>query len=229
LVGAAKLKLSGLITLCLAAIALVCIFTAPALSDAYLRLRGTIVSVDGRHLVVQLREGSEERRRYGETIAVRLKDPEKITAVVPARLSDLKLGALIGANLLPNSTGAMTALEAHIHPEPEGAHAILRSDMGPTTVLIEGNISTVVRTDDNTATLTVSDGDSLSSPHSQTINVNKGTPILTFAPGSVDDLKPGFGILFEVISKSKDGFWEPDKGVFVSRTSKELPMMWILP
>ena len=82
----------------LAAASLAFICARPALSDeAWARIQGKIVAVDGATLLVRLKERSLEgkilRQRYGETVEARLKDSVVIT--FPIRTARSRLSKCI--------------------------------------------------------------------------------------------------------------------------------------
>jgi hypothetical protein len=60
-------------------------------------IRGAIVSVDGANVSV--------KTRTGEAIALHVADQQKIDAVIPAQLSDIKPGVFVGAAAMPGPDG----------------------------------------------------------------------------------------------------------------------------
>ncbi len=75
-------------TLTLAALVLVATATV-ASAQVPIRSRGATAKVSGQTLTIASRDNS--------TVEVRLADNAGVTAVVPAALSDIKAGALVGA------------------------------------------------------------------------------------------------------------------------------------
>ena len=217
----------------LAAASLAFICARPALSDeAWARIQGKIVAVDGATLLVRLKERSLEgkilRQRYGETVEARLKDSVVITAVIPAELSGVKQGRLVGVTYVPNTNGALEAVEVHLYPAAQEGFdgRVMKSDFAPGSVLTEGNVQSLANSDGN-LTLTISDGKD--PPTLQTIDVNAKTPTFAFTPGSIEDLKPGASVILRNISNSGGGVWNAPKYFYVGRSGIELPMMWTLP
>jgi hypothetical protein len=174
-------------------------------------VRGAIVSVDGPAVVVLT--------KAGETINLRLKEQQRIDAVIPAQLSDVKPGVFVGAAAAPDKDGALTALEIHIFPEAqrgmgEGSRPF---DLAPGISMTNANISAVV---DSVAgpklTLTYKGGE-------QTVTVDKATPIVTFAPGEAGDLKPGASVDIFGVVKTADGAYEAGR-IVVGRSGTKVPM-----
>ena len=175
------------------------------------RLRGAIESTNGQTFVVHTREG--------ETASVRLKQGAPIGALVKAQLADIKPGLFVGAAAVPGPGGALKALEIHIFPEAmrgmgEGFRPF---DLAPGSSMTNGNISAVVETVDGPKlTLTYKGGE-------QTILIDQATPIVTMTPGSIDDLKPGAGIIVLAASKDADGVYEAQR-LIVGRDGVKPPM-----
>jgi hypothetical protein len=74
--------------------------TMPAASalDERVRVRGTIIGLDGQMLNVKSREG--------ETVGVRLADGWTVSTVVRASMADIKPGDFLGIASLPRSAAA---------------------------------------------------------------------------------------------------------------------------
>src|SRR5262245_61405390 len=89
---------------------LLALATAAYGQDAPVRVRGTIESAEGGVYVVKSRDGSE--------LKLKLVADGKVSAVVPAKLADIKQGLYIGVAALPQADGSQKALEVHIFPEP---------------------------------------------------------------------------------------------------------------
>src|SRR5271156_2792490 len=170
---------------------------APPVASA----RATVetVSADGANLGVRTR-GGEER-------TIHLNSKTRFILVVPATLADVKPGSFIGVAALPGEGGELKAMEVHIFPEAmrgmgEGFRPF---DLAPGSSMTNGNISAVVETVDGPKlTLTYKGGE-------QTILIDQATPIVTMTPGSIDDLKPGAGIIVLAASKDADGVYEAQR------------------
>jgi len=190
---------------------LVFLVLTPVADAQGVRLRGAIESTNGQTFVVHTREG--------ETASVRLKQGAPIGALVKAQLADIKPGLFVGAAAVPGPGGALKALEIHIFPEAmrgmgEGFRPF---DLAPGSSMTNGNISAVVETVDGPKlTLTYKGGE-------QTILIDQATPIVTMTPGSIDDLKPGAGIIVLAASKDADGVYEAQR-LIVGRDGVKPPM-----
>jgi len=174
-------------------------------------IRGAIVSVDGATVAV--------RTRAGEQIKLHLKDDQQITAVVPAALADVKPGVFVGIAAMPGDGGALTAMEVHIFPEAQrgSGEGFRPFDLAPGSTMTNANISATIDTVSGPKlTLTYKGGE-------QTILVDKGTPIVTFAPGEAGDLKPGADIDIFRPTATSDGAYEAAR-VLVGRNGTKVPM-----
>lgn len=147
--------------------------------------RATIesVSADGATLTVRTRAGGQE--------TVRLSDKTRVILVVPATLADVKAGAFIGVAALPGEGGDLKAMEVHVFPESmRGTGEGFRQfDLAPGSTMTNGTIAARV---DGVA------GSKLSVTYKggqQTIVVDPKAPIVSFAPGTRADLKPGAAII----------------------------------
>jgi uncharacterized protein DUF5666 len=191
----------------------VMVASAPALAQTPRPgiIRGAIVSVEGANIMVLT--------RAKESIALRLKDQQRIDAVIPAQLSDIKPGVFVGAAAMPAGDGTLTAMEVHIFPEAaRGSGEGFRPfDLAPGSTMTNANISAMVDTVSGPKlTLTYKGGE-------QTVVVDKATPIITFAPGDAGDLKPGASVDIFGAAKAADGVYEAAR-IVVGRNGTKVPM-----
>ena len=91
------------------AMALVLLAAATATAQVPIRVRGSIAKVSGQTLTIASRDNS--------TVEVRLAANAGVTAVVPAGLSDIKVGQFVGIAALPGADGTFRAQEVLIFPE----------------------------------------------------------------------------------------------------------------
>jgi hypothetical protein len=165
------------------------------------RVRGVIESVDGSTLHVKSREGA--------MVTVKLADNVGVSAVVKASLADIKPNSYVGIAAIPQGSGPQKALEVLIFPEAmrganEGHSAW---DLMPESTMTNATVvDDVTKVEGRTLTLKYKDGQ-------QTIVVPPDAPIVTFAPGTRDELKPGAAI---VILR---GVRKPDGSVETGRIS----------
>ena len=195
-----------------AALALSLVATAALAQSAPPRIiRGEIVSVDGANLAV--------KTKSGESLSLHLKDGQPIAAVIPATLADIKPGVFVGTAAVPGKDGALTAMEVHIFPEAmRGTGEGFRPfDLAPGSTMTNANISAAVDTvSGQKLTLTYKGGE-------QTVTIDKATPIVTFAPGAVADLKPGASVDLFGVAKAADGAYEAGR-IVVGRDGTKVPM-----
>jgi hypothetical protein len=168
------------------------------------RVRGTIEKVDGAVLTV--------KSRGGETLTIKLADNVNVVAVVKASLADIKPGSFVGSAAMPEADGSFKALEVHIFPEsmrgtgegdrPYDARPL--STMTNGTVGASANATGTVGSDvakaggGTTLTIKYKEGE-------KKIEVTPETPIVTYAPGTKDELKPGAAIYITAAAKEADG------------------------
>jgi hypothetical protein len=184
---------------------------APAQNAPPNIIRDEIAGVDGANLAVRTREG--------ESIRLNLKDGQRIDAVIPADLSDIKPGVFVGAAAMPAEDGALRAMEVHIFPEAaRGQGEGFRSfDLAPGSSMTNANISARVDSVSGPKlTLTYKGGE-------KTLIVDKQTPIVTFAPGEASDIKPGASIDIFGATQTADGPLEAAR-IVVGRNGTKVPM-----
>ena len=156
------------------------------------RVRGTIDKVDGDTVMVKSRDGTE--------LKIMLAPNATASAIVKAALADIKQGGYIGVTGMPQPDGTQRAIEVHIFPEAlrglgEGHYPW---DLQPQSTMTNANVEQAVTgVDGQTLTLKHKNGETK-------IVVPPDTQIVTYAPGSRDDLKPGVKI-FAVTTKQPDG------------------------
>jgi hypothetical protein len=157
------------------------------------RVRGTIVRVEGQTLVVKSREGAE--------LKVVLADNALVVAIVKASLSDIKQGSFVGVTGMPQADGSQKAVEVHIFPEAmRGTGEGHRPwDLRPQSTMTNANVEqTVAGVDGHTLTLKYKDGE-------KKIIVVPETAIVTYVPGDKSELKPGVKIFIAAANKQPDG------------------------
>jgi hypothetical protein len=165
------------------------------------RIRGTNEHMDGQIMTVKTREGVTQK--------VKLTNDAKVLAIVKASLADIKPGSFVGSTAMPQPDGSWKAVEVHIFPESmrgtgEGDRPF---DYKPKSTMTNGTVNTlskskmagpVTKEEGTTMTLHYKDGD-------KKINVTPETAIVTYAPGSKDELKPGAKIIISRATRQPDG------------------------
>jgi hypothetical protein len=166
--------------------------------NAPTRVRGTIERVDGGVYVVKSRDGAE--------LKLKLAADGKVSAIVPAKLADIKQGQYIGVAAIPQADGSQKALEVTILPEALRAiEGFGPWDLQPKSTMTNANVeATVASNDGQMLTLKYKDGE-------KKIILPPGIPIVTFAAGDVSDLKPGAKIFVGGAKKLPDGTLETSR------------------
>jgi hypothetical protein len=163
-----------------------------ALAADGVRVRGTVVSVTGDTLVVKSRDG--------DNVSVALGAGWKAGGIAKATLADIKTGDFVGIASLPTATGGAGALEVLIFPPAmrgtgEGSYGW---DLKPNSSMTNGAVSEAVQSVDGTTVNVVYHG------QSKKIMITPGTPIVTFAPATNADVKPGAAV-FVPADRAEDG------------------------
>ena len=186
--------MSKLIQRTLTAAGLAFVFAASAASaQETVRIRGVIESVDGPVYVVKNRDGAE--------LKLTVTDPPLYVAIVKATMADIKPGMFVGATGQTQPDGSQKAIEVHIFPESmrgtgEGHYDW---DLKPNTKMTNANVDqTVNGNDGQTLSVKYKDGE-------KKILVTPETAVVTYVPGSKDDLKPGTRIFVGAAKKQPDG------------------------
>lgn len=166
--------------------------TAMAQADQRIRVRGTIISLNGQTLTVKTREG--------ETANVMLAEGWTVSGVARASMTDIKPGDFVGIASLPREGGGDGALEVLIFPPAmkgtnEGSFGW---DLKPNSTMTNATVAQAVKeSDEHTVTLAYQGNE-------KKIVIPEGTPIVTFAPATPADLKPD-AVVFIIAEKGAGG------------------------
>ncbi|MGO8091911.1 hypothetical protein AB9E29_32765 [Rhizobium leguminosarum] len=155
-------------------------------------VRGSIVTYSGSALKVKTREG--------ETIDVTLADGWNLASVANAAITDIKPGDFVGIASLPSEGGGDGALEVLIFPPAmkgagEGSYGW---DLKPNSSMTNATVADAVKGVDG-RTVTVS-----YHGKEKKISIPDGTPVVTIAPATKDDLVPG-AVVFIPAEKAASG------------------------
>jgi hypothetical protein len=164
--------------------------------EATVRVRGTIERAEGGTYFVKSRDGAELR--------LKLAPKASIVALIQASLADIKQGSYVGVAAMPLADGSQKALEVHIFPEVmRGTGEGHRGwDLQPSSTMTNGNVEKAsASSDGQVLTLNYKDGE-------KQIVVPTGTPIVSYVPGDVDELKAGARIFISAAKKLSDGSLE---------------------
>jgi hypothetical protein len=156
------------------------------------RVRGTVDSLNGQTLAVKSRDGS--------TVNINLADNTPVRAVVKSSISDVKQGGFVGITAMPLPDGTQKAVEIHIFPEAmRGTGEGHRPwDLMPNSTMTNATVdSEVAVSDGQKLVLKYKDGE-------KTFIVPPDAAIVTFAPGTMAEVKPGTKI-FVIAAKQPDG------------------------
>lgn len=188
-------KPSSLVSIALGSVLMAGCVTSVFAADASaenVRVRGTVSSLADNQLVVKSREGSTE--------TIMLMQQWKVSAVKKASISDIKKGDFVGIASQKESGGGDDALEVLILPEAlrgtgEGSYSW---DLKPKSSMTNATVTNPVK-NVNGGTVTVT-----YHGHDKKINISGSTPVVTLAPATPDDVKPGVTVFVPAV-KSADG------------------------
>ena len=174
------------------------------------RVRGAIESVEAETMTV--------KARSGEIFKLHMATDLRVSDVVKAELSDIKLGSFIGATTVPGPDGAPKAVEIHIFPEElRGTGEGSRSwDLKPNSSMTNATVSeSSVSTDGHSLLVKYKGGE-------KRVDIAPDTPIVTFVPGDKSELKAGAKVI-ATIKQLPDGSLEASR-VSVGRDGLTPPM-----
>jgi hypothetical protein len=175
------------------------------------RVRGTVEALQGQTLVIKARDGAQVKVNMTDNVAVR--------GIVKMSMADIKQGSYVGVAAMPQPDGSQKAMEVHIFPEQmRGTGEGHRPwDLRPNSTMTNANVERqVTATDGQTLTLKYKDGE-------KQIIVSPDTPIVTYVPGTKDELKPGAHIFIGAAAKKPDGTLEAS-AISVGRDGLVPPM-----
>ena len=168
-------------------------FLTPAQAAENVRVRGTVVGLEGSTLTVKTREGPNAM--------VMLKPGVKVAGVTKASVEDIKPGDFVGIASLPTAAGGDGAIEVLVFPPAlkgtgEGSYPW---DLKPKSSMTNATVTNAVKgVDGRTLDLSYSGG------KEKKISIPDGVPIVTFGPATEADLKPG-AIVFVPAQRGDDG------------------------
>jgi hypothetical protein len=165
---------------------------AVAQQSPTVRVRGTVEKVDGPLVTIKSRDGAE--------VKAKLADNAMIVAVVKASYGDIKQGSFIGVTGMPQPDGSQKCMEIHIFPEAmRGTGEGHRPwDLQPNSTMTNATVEQVTAVGDHQISLKYKDGE-------KKIAVGPECPIVTYAPGSKDELKAGARIFINAATRNEDG------------------------
>jgi hypothetical protein len=162
------------------------------------RVRGTIAGFAGNVLTVKSGDGQK--------LEITLKDPVTVRTVKKVKLTAIEPNSFIGTTTRTGADGKMTAIEVHVFPEAmrgtgEGSRPW---DLGPGTTMTNATVTGEMKAAKGRE-FTLSYKDMASGTvKTSTVYVPPSAPIVTFAPATATDLKPGAKV-FVIAMKGPDG------------------------
>jgi hypothetical protein len=157
------------------------------------RVRGTVVSLDGNKLVVHPKSGDD--------ITVMMNDNFGAVAVVKASMADIKEGTFIGTATVTQPDSSLKSVEVVVFPDKmrgtgEGHYPW---DLGGKSMMTNATVSNAVKgVDGQTITVAYKGGE-------KKIDVPANVPVVTLVPGAdKSEIKPG-AIVFVPTQKQDDG------------------------
>jgi hypothetical protein len=156
------------------------------------RVRGTVVSLEGSTLRV--------KSRAGQDVAIHLAENWAVSGVVKAQLDDIKPGTFVGVAALPQAGDSLRAIEVLIFPESMRGTGEGHSpwDLLPESSMTNATVAAAVQgVDGRTLTLSYRGGE-------KTITVPPEAPIVTFGPAEKADVKAGAAV-FVPVQRQADG------------------------
>ena len=166
---------------------------APARADGTpVRVRGTVVSLEGSKLVVHAKDGKD--------VTVSLKDKYAALAVVKSSMEDIKQDTFIGTATVAQPDGSLRAVEVVVFPESlrgfaEGHYPW---DLGPSSMMTNATIANKVQgVDGETVSVTYKGGE-------KKITIPANVPIVAVVPADNSEITAGV-IVFVPTEKQADG------------------------
>lgn len=188
------------VTLIGAVCAVAMVSASVSAQDKPVRVRGTIDQIEGSMMIVKSREG--------DTLRIKLADDGSVIALEKASLAHIKPNSYVGSTAMPQPDGTWKAVEVHIFPEAmrgigEGDRPY---DYRPQSTMTNGTVNNVgkstvggtVSSEGSTITLSYKDG-------SKKIELTPETVIVSYLPGSREELKPGARIYIPAATRQADG------------------------
>ncbi|MET3918194.1 hypothetical protein ABID97_004976 [Variovorax sp. OAS795] len=166
---------------------------AQAASDP-VRIRGTIVRVDAKTLVVQ--------DRGGEVVSLARPADMAVSEVYPIKLSDIRQGSFIGTAAMPQADGTQKALEVVVFPEAARGTG---EGHRPWDLLPQSTMTNATVADLAAAPKSVRGGQQLRLTYKggeKTVIVPPDVPVVTFRPGNESLLVPGAKVLVNAQEKN---------------------------
>ena len=157
-----------------------------------MRIRGTIVALDGNLMTVTSREG--------QALKITLADPVTVTAPKKLALADIAANSYIGTAALPQADGTLVAQEVVVFPESArgNGEGQFPWDLTAGSMMTNANVAAMVESKDGRELSLAYKGGTAK------VRVPAGVPIVTFVPAAKTDLKSGAKVFLSA-TKGADG------------------------
>ena len=167
--------------------------SASAFADGTpVRVRGSVVSLDGSKLVVHAKDGKD--------VTVNLADNFAALAVVKSSMADIKEGTFIGTATVTQPDSTLRSLEVVVFPDKmrgtgEGHYPW---DLGSSSMMTNATVANAVKgVEGQTVTVTYKGGE-------KKIDIPANVPVVALVPATREEIKPG-AIVFVPTQRQPDG------------------------
>ncbi|RZL67661.1 MAG: hypothetical protein EOP77_03995 [Variovorax sp.] len=161
--------------------------TAQNAPSPTIRVRGTIVFADAAKMIV--------KDRGGEVVTLARAADMPVSEVYAIKLADIKQGSFIGTAAMPQADGSQKALEVLVFPEAARGtgEGHFPWDLQPQSTMTNATVADLA-----SAPSSARGGQQLRLSYKggeKTVIVPRGTPVVTFRPGTDALLVPGAKVL----------------------------------
>jgi hypothetical protein len=156
------------------------------------RVRGSVVSLEGTKLVVHAKDGKD--------ITVNLNDNFAALAVVKSSMADIKEGTFIGTATVTQPDSTLRSLEVVVFPDKmrgtgEGHYPW---DLGSNSMMTNATVANAVKgVEGQTITVTYKGGE-------KKIDVPANVPVVTIVPATKEEIKPGAIVFVPTMRQADD-------------------------
>jgi hypothetical protein len=179
--------------LALAALIPMALVSASAFADGTpVRVRGSVVSLEGTKLVVHAKDGKD--------VTVNLNENFAALAVVKSSMADIKEGTFIGTATVTQPDSTLRSMEVVVFPDKmrgtgEGHYPW---DLGSNSMMTNATVSNAVKgVEGQTITVTYKGGE-------KKIEVPANVPVVTIVPATKEEIKPGAIVFVPTMRQADD-------------------------
>jgi hypothetical protein len=156
------------------------------------RVRGSVVSLDGSKLVVHAKDGKD--------VTVNLADNFAAIAVVKSSMVDIKEGTFIGTATVTQPDSTLRSLEVVVFPDKMRgtAEGHYPWDLGSSSMMTNATVANAVKgVDGQTVTVTYKGGE-------KKIEIPDNVPVVALVPATKEEIVPG-AMVFVPTQRQADG------------------------